>query len=155
MADQPNGLERLVARIREQVADGGLHRLIQARQEIEAQLEGSGRIDAQLDRLEAYLEGGSVEPESSGDVVMSPEPAVLVLRSASPQLATDIQGRSQQDIRLAIDIYLAILQTLQVLLMLYQSLHRQPPTQIEIREILEQTTRVVRQTISMPAPPMP
>lgn len=86
---------------------------------------------------------------------MSPEPAVLVLRSASPQLATDIQGRSQQDIRLAIDIYLAILQTLQVLLMLYQSLHRQPPTQIEIREILEQTTRVVRQTISMPAPPMP
>ena len=41
VADQPNELERLVAqRIREQLGEGGLPRLIEALQEIEA-LEGS------------------------------------------------------------------------------------------------------------------
>ena len=89
------------------------------------------------------------------DVVLTPGRAVLVLRGASPELANDLKGRSPRDITLAINIYLAILQTLQVLLMVYQVAHDQPPTQTQINEIFNQTTTIVHQTINMPPPPPP
>lgn len=79
----------------------------------------------------------------------------MVLRGASPALANDIAGRSPQDINLAINIYVALLQTLQVLLMLYQMFHQQPPTQTQIIQIFNQTTTIVHQTINMPPPQQP
>src|ERR1700738_4725699 len=105
VADEPNELERLVAqRIREQLGEGGLQGLIEARQQLEAQLQGSGRLEAEVRPVEAQF-GDSVRTKDSADVVISPDPAVLVLQTSSPGLANDIKGRSPQDITLAINIY--------------------------------------------------
>lgn len=151
MADEPNELERLVAqRIREQLREGGLQGLIEARQQIEAQIEG-GRLEAQLRPVQAQF-GDSVGITDSADVVISPGPAVLVLRGAVPKLAIDIEGRSPRDIKLALDLYMAFLGTLTVLLTLYQISHQQPPTLEQIVQIFNQTTTVVHQTINMPPP---
>lgn len=152
MADEPNELERLVAqRIREQLGEGGLQRLIEAWRQIEAQVEG-GRLEAQVRPVEAQF-GDSVGITDSADVVISPDPAVLVLRGASPELAIDIEGRSPRDIKLAVDLYMAFLATLTALLALWSTFHQQPPNPTQIIEIFNQTTNFVHQTIiNMPPP---
>lgn len=57
---------------------------------------------------------------------------------------------------LAINFYVAIVQTLQFLVTLYQIVHHEPPTQIQIIEIFDHTTNVFNQTtnivINMPPP---
>jgi hypothetical protein len=153
VAEEPNELERLVAqRIREQLgAKGGLERLIEGLQEIQAQRGVLGLIQAQLKGVQAQF-GGSGRLEASAEVVVSPEAAVAVLESKSPAVANDIKGLSPQQINVAINLYIALVTTLMFLLQLFQSWHQQPPTQTEIHAVFNQTTTVVHQTINMPPP---
>jgi hypothetical protein len=78
------------------------------------------------------------------------------IESVSPKLARDLQSRSPQDISLAINIYMAIMQTLQLLLMVYQMVHGEPPSQEQVIQIFNQTTNVIHQTttvvVNMPPP---
>ena len=152
MADEPNELERLVSqRILEQLREGGPQGLIEARQQLDAQMEGAAALEISVG-LEADGRVDSVGITDSGDVVISPDPHVLVLRGAVPRLAIDIEGRSPQDINLAVNLYMAFVTTLAVLLQLWQMFHHQPPTQEQIEQIFNQTTTVVHQTINMPPP---
>jgi hypothetical protein len=162
VADEPNELERLVAqRILEQLREGGLQGLIEAQKQLEAQMEGAKRGEAALEVSVQLEADGHVETQSTDlvgitdslDVVISPGPAVLVLRGAAPELAIDIEGRSPQDINLAVNLYMAFVTTLGVLLQLWQMFHHQAPTQTQIIEIFNQTTTVVHQTLNMPPPP--
>ncbi len=132
-------LERRIRTIRALVLQG------EVSLEVAVGLEADGRVEARSQDLVGITD--------SADVVISPDEAISVLRGVSPVLANDLKGRSPQDINFAINIYLAILQTLQILLMLYQMAHDQPPTQTQIIEIFNQTTTVVNQTINMPPPP--
>jgi hypothetical protein len=157
VTDEP--LEKLVARrIREQLGEGGLERLIEARRRIEAQtqelqievgLEAAGEVQpapAEL-KLHGHTPEVKVQAALPGDVI-------AVIESASPELANDIRSRSPQDVNLAINFFLAITQTLQFLLTVYQIFHQQPPSQTQIIEIFNHTTNVINQTtttvINMP-----
>lgn len=147
MADEPNELERLVAqRIREQLGEeGGLERLIEGRREI---LGVSGRIEAQLKGVKAQF-GGSGRLSALAGVVVSPEPAVLVLRTEAPKLANDIEGRSTRDIKLALELYMTFLTALLVVLLTRpQTFHQQAPNPTEIIDLFNQMTNVA-QTIDM------
>jgi hypothetical protein len=140
-ADKPEPeLEKLVARrIREQLGEGGLQKLIGARQQIQAKMEASGTV-TRAGELTAH-----------GELTAD---AVAVVESASPELASDIRNLSPEHANLAINLYLALLQTLQFLLVLYQMVHHQPPTQPQIVQIFNQTTIVFNHTtnnvINMP-----
>jgi hypothetical protein len=116
MAGEPDEVERLVAqRILEQLGEGGLQRLTEAQHKLVAQLKGGGQLVAEVSAVEAQL-GDSVGIKDSAKFVISPGPAVMVLQGASPELANDIKDRSPHEITLVINIFLAFLQTLQVLL---------------------------------------
>ena len=138
--------------ILEQIRDTGI---VDFRQALDRRVDV---IQEYQSTLAAWLEtqaGDVVGITDSAEVVIEHEPAHLALQGAAPELANDLKGRSPQDITLAINIYLAILQTLQVLLMLYQMAHDQPPSQTQINQIFNQATTVVNQTINMPPPPPP
>jgi hypothetical protein len=144
VADEPNELgpeklERLVAQyVLDQLRESGLQGLIEARQQLEAQMEGAATLEV------------SVGLEADGYVTKAQD--VLVLRGAAPKLASDIEGRSPRDIKLALDLYVAILGTLTLLIAVWQTFHQQPPTLEQITQIFNQTTTVVHQTINMPPP---
>jgi hypothetical protein len=139
-------LEDLVARrIREQLGEGGLQELIEAQQQIRATV-----------RVEPRVEVSAVVIRPGEEVSAEVGNALSVIESTSPALAGDIKDRSPQDVNLAINLFMAIMQTLQFLLMLYQMVHQQPPTQPQVIEIFNQTTNVLNQTsnivINMPPP---
>ena len=160
MADEPSELERLVAlvaqRIREQLEEeGGLQRLIEGRRQLEAQLEASGRLEAGETTTSAEASPFDTIPagRASGTYGWAGSatgfaPAVLVLQTAAPNLAKDIEGRSPRDITLVVNLYMAFVTTLSVLLPLWQ----QPPNLTQIIDVFNNQTNVVYQTINMPPP---
>ena len=59
----------------------------------------------------------------------------------------EIQARNPLDATLMINLYVAMMTTLQTLLTLYQVIHSQPVTHTQIVEIFNQTTNYI---INMP-----
>jgi hypothetical protein len=157
VADEPNELERLVAqRILEQLRESGLQALIEAQQQLGAQIRGDAALEVSVGlEADGYVTKAAdlVGITDSAEVVLTPGPAVLVLRGAAPKLANDIEGRSPREIKSAIDLYMALLGTLTFLLTLYQMFHHQPATPEQLVQIFKQTTTIVHQTINMPPPP--
>jgi hypothetical protein len=152
VVDEP--LEKLVARrIREQLGEGGLERLIDARRRIEGQaqelqievgLEATGEVQpapAEL-KIHGHTPEVKVQAAPPGDVI-------AVIESASPELAGDLRSRSPQDINLAINLFMAIMQILQVALMLYQMVHGEPPSQQQVIQIFNHTTNVIKHTTNV------
>lgn len=131
-------LEQLVAsRIREQLGEGGLESLIVARHRIQ---EG---LDAQLGlEVQIGLEASAEVTAASGEVV-------AIVESASPELADDIKGLSPEKKMLYLTYWLAFVTTLQFLVMRYQTVYGQPPTQSQIIEIVNQTNNVYNQIASI------
>ncbi|HKP41795.1 hypothetical protein [Mycobacterium sp.] len=146
MTDEPfERLEELVARrIREQLGEGRLDELLriafqQGRADAHAQFSGEGE-------LRAHVEVGVV---SSAELSPPPGEVVAVIESASPELANDIRGRSPQDINFVLNFYMAIMQTLQLLLTVYQIVHGEQPSHQQVIEIFNQTTNVINQTTNV------
>jgi hypothetical protein len=94
----------------------------------------------------------TVQMDGAAEVTRSPAQAVAMIESASPELAGDLHGRSPQDTNLAINFFMAIMQILQVALMVYQMAHVEPPSQQQVIQIFNQTTNVIIQTTNMPSP---
>jgi hypothetical protein len=145
VTDEPlEPVKELVARrIREQLVEGRLSELLDATfQQASAQLQVRVQLEA----------AGEV---TATDVVGITDSATfelthdLAIEAASPELAHDLQGRSPQDINLAINIFIAIMQLLQALLTVYQIVHGEPPSQQQVVQIFNQTTNVV---VNMPPP---
>ena len=93
---------------------------------------------------------------ASAEVTHASGEIVDIIESASPELAQDIRGRSPQDINFVVNFYMAILQTLQLLMMVYQIVHGEAPSHQQVIEIFNQTTNVYNQTtnvvVNMPPP---
>lgn len=69
-------------------------------------------------------------------------------------MSRDLRSRSPQDINLALNFFMAIMQILQTALTLYQIVHGQPPSKQQIIPIFNQATNVIHQTtINNPPPP--
>lgn len=152
VTDRPlESLEELVARrIAEQLDKGRLNELLNAASQqarAQPQLSGEGHLRAHVEIV------GSGEV---GEVTNPPGEMVAVIESASPELARDIRSRSPQDINLAINFFMAIMQTLQLLLMVYQIVHGEPPSQQQVIQIFNHTNNVINQTtnvvVNMPPP---
>jgi hypothetical protein len=143
--------ELVIRRIREQLGSGGLERFIEANLRVEA--TPSASVVVQPGAAHITLRGGTPEVKIEA---AQPGDAIAVIESVFPDLANDMQGCSPQDVTLAINLYLAIIATLQFLLMIYQTVHQQPPTHEEFIEIFNHTTNVIQQTTTtitnMPPP---
>jgi hypothetical protein len=151
-------LENLVAsRIREQLGQGRLDKLIEAQQAVQKSLTQrihshgieseetfggatvTGGIAAELQPTQAALSGqGTLAAEVEvirGDLVNA-------IRPADPELAKVVEGRNRQDAALAIELFVALVQVLQTSLTLYQVTHpTQPPAPtFKIIEIFNNTT---------------
>jgi hypothetical protein len=137
VTDEP--LEKLVARrIREQLDEGGLEGLTRGRIEAQAQ-------EVRVFGIQAAGEVGFPEVKQAAP----PGEALAVIESASPELANDVRSRSPQDITLALTLWSAFVQTLEFLVMLFQIVHGQPPTSVQINEIFNHTTNVFNQTTNI------
>jgi hypothetical protein len=150
VADEPIDFLQLVSQyILRQLRESGLQGLTEARQQLEAQLEGAGSLGVSVG-LPA-----SAEVTKAQDSVGITDSAEVVLRGVAPKLAIDIEGRSPRDIKLTLDLYTAFLATLTLLVTLWTTFHHQPPTPAQITQIFNQTTTFVQQTINMPPPKSP
>lgn len=149
--EHPETLEALVARrIREELSAGRLDELMAlaarraAAPRVEANFTGGGTMGATMRPVEASLTGEVIPPSPS---------QIATIEEASPRLARDLAGRSPQDINLAVNLFMAIMQILQVALSLYQITHGEPPAQTQIIQIFNETTNVIHQTTSIVVPP--
>jgi hypothetical protein len=144
--------ELVTRRIREQLGEGGLQRLIEAQAQLRIGVTAeASAVVVRPSPAESKLHGHTPEVKVQP---AQPDDVIAVIESASPELANDIRSRSPQDVNLAINFFLAIMQTLQFLLTVYQIFHQQPPSQTQIIEIFNHTTNVINQTtttvINMP-----
>jgi hypothetical protein len=174
MADDTSRLEALVARlIQDTLAqEGGLEDLLRAVREVEESFparDGSGKGGGEPARVDAPPSGEGtlkgdvnvvVAPTMTAvatllppEVVVIPDKAVDAIRSASPELAEEIQAGSSHDAMLLLTVFLALMALLQAAMQAYQILHPQAPTPPQIVEIFNQTYNVVNQTNVVNPPP--
>ena len=176
--------ELVARRIVEQLDEGRLNDLLnllnagpQAR--AQPQLSGEGQLRARVEGIEGQLGAtlARAEMASSGEVNVNVageaaaegsasgaygwtgsasgvSEMTAAIESISPKLARDLRSRSPQDINLAINFFTAIMQILQVLLMVYQTVHGEPPSPQQVIQIFNHTTNVINQTTMVaPIPP--
>jgi hypothetical protein len=157
VADEPNEIARLVEQhLRELLSEeGGLQRFLESGR----LLRGEGALEVSVGLTADGYVTKAADPvgiTDSGDVVLTPGPAVLVLEGASPRLAIDIKDRSPRDIKLAIDFWNAFWVAVTAGVTLWGIVHpQQPLPQEQIMQIFNHATTVVHQTINMPPPPRP
>jgi len=155
---EQESLEKLVARrIREQLGQGRLDKLIEAQQALQKSLVQrihvhgieseeafgvptvTGGVAAQVGPIQVTL---SVQGTLSAEVEVIPRDLVDAIRPADPELVKVVEGRSSRDAALAIDLFVAMVQVLQTSVRLYQVTHpaqAPAPTQ-KIVEIFDNTT---------------
>jgi hypothetical protein len=146
--DEPEPLEHWVFRaIRKQLDEGGLDRLTRALSAVQAATgsEEPIRADASLQGEGKVTGGVTVSPASAvirlipGTPMVSVGEAVHAIRSASPELAKEIETRTPQDAMLVLTRFMAFVAALQALLTLYQVVHGQPALPTQVVEIFNQT----------------
>jgi hypothetical protein len=90
--------------------------------------------------------------QAEGNVV--PPVVVDAIRSASPELADEIQTRNPQDATQVINLFIALVNLLAALLALYVAQHPAAPVNPQqIVQIFDQSRHVVNQTIVVNPPP--
>ncbi|MGH3551894.1 MAG: hypothetical protein ACRDT5_04710 [Mycobacterium sp.] len=161
-ADELEPLENLVARrIREELGEGRLDKLIQAQQAVQKSIAihvPAAKAHASMPAPTVTVTDGAAQPQSihatlhvqpiiTGELELIPreavDEAVDAIRAASPGLADDIQNRSPQEIMLALNFFTVLMQVVQVTLTAIPLIHPEPATQTQIIEMCKQTINCV------------
>lgn len=156
MGNEPESPENLVARrIREQLGQGRLDKLIQAQEVLKIftqgiQLEGipseeafgtphvgGGSISAVLQPPQAHLEGRVSEYKL--------RQIADAMGVADPELANEVQIRGPRDAMVMINYFNALMALIQAALTVYQIVHGAPPPPERIVQIFNNTTNWVIQ----------
>lgn len=166
MAEEPESIDDLVARIiREQLEQGGLDRLLEVTKpyvatELNVNALVRGPKPAEVDAApggRGTLSGEAkvvVIPVIKADGTVIPAEVVDAIRSASPELADEIQTRNPQDATQVINLFVALINLLAALLALYVAQHPAAPvTPQQVIQIFDQSRHVVNQTIVVNPPP--
>ena len=166
MNAEPESIEDLVARlVREQLEQGRLEWLIKAQRAVEASFTlsvtprlnfdvGPKRVDGALGG-EGTLGGEvTVVPLIEAEATVIPAEVVNAIRSASPELADEIQARSPQDATQVINLYIALINLLAALLALYVAQHPAAPVNPQqIIQFFDHSQHITNQTTVVNPPP--
>lgn len=160
VADEPESIDDLVARIiREKLQQGRLDELFEVTQM--TLLNPNALRGPKPEPVEQFIRPAGIpsaevvsEPVIKADATVIPAEVVDAIRTASPELADEIQTRNPQDATQVINLFIALINLLAALLALYMAQHPAAPvTPQQVIQIFDQSRHVVNQTIVVNPPP--
>ncbi|UXA05706.1 hypothetical protein KXD96_22800 [Mycobacterium sp. SMC-2] len=141
MGDQPERIENLVARrIREQLGQGGLDKLIQAQQAVAQQIELIGVPSPRAFGDMIVVTQGMAAQLQPTEASLSGQAAVAAIRAVDRELADELELRSPQDITAALNFRAALINLIAAFVSLYQMMHGVPPSQQHIEQTINNVT---------------
>ena len=163
MTDQSEPLENLVARrIRDQLGAGGLDRLIQAQDAVAQVIRPASIPSGAVVGTPTVIVGtgaSQMQPMQSSGIGHISErrmrDAVDSISAVDPELAKAFEGRGIQETMLILAAFTALMSVVQALLTVYQIVHPQPATPIQIQQIFDNVTNYVINPTPPSAPPPP